>query len=69
MEEVIGMKNKETRPEIHRCDFCGKKKEVFRTHYGSGFKYVRLMCSDCEKRINETHKTVDGFTDNAVIRL
>ena len=31
------------------CDFCGKKAEVKRTHYGSGFGYVRLICADCQK--------------------
>ena len=23
-----------------------------RTHYGSGFGYVRLTCSDCQKELN-----------------
>ena len=34
------------------CDFCGKKAEVKRTHYGSGFGYVRLICADCQKELN-----------------
>lgn len=33
------------------CDFCGKKTEVKRTHYGSGFGYVRLICSECQKEL------------------
>lgn len=37
---------------ITNCDFCGKKAEVKRTHYGSGFGYVRLICSDCIKELN-----------------
>lgn len=37
---------------IYRCDFCGRNKEVKRTYYGSGFKYVRLICSDCQKELN-----------------
>ena len=37
---------------IATCDFCGKKTEVKRTHYGSGFGYVRLICSDCQKELN-----------------
>ena len=36
----------------YRCDFCGRNKEVKRTYYGSGFKYVRLICSDCQKELN-----------------
>ena len=34
------------------CDFCGKKTIVQRTHHGSGFGYVRLICSDCQKELN-----------------
>lgn len=34
---------------IANCDFCGKKTEVKRTHYGSGFGYVRLICAKCAK--------------------
>ena len=37
---------------IAMCDFCGKKTEVKRTHYGSGFGYVRLICADCQKELN-----------------
>lgn len=36
---------------IANCDFCGKKTEVIRTYYGSGFGYVRLICSDCKKEL------------------
>ena len=35
---------------IATCDFCGKKTEVKRTHYGFG--YVRLICTDCQKELN-----------------
>lgn len=35
---------------IANCGFCGKKTEVKRTHYGSGFGYVRLICSECQKK-------------------
>lgn len=34
------------------CDFCGKKTEVQRTHYGSGFGYIRLICAECQKELN-----------------
>ena len=37
---------------IANCDFCGKKTEVKRTHYGTSFGYVRLICSDCQKELN-----------------
>ena len=37
---------------IATCDFCGKKTEVKRTHYGTSFGYVRLICSDCQKELN-----------------
>ena len=37
---------------ISNCDFCGKKAEVKRTHYGSGFGYVRLICIECQKELN-----------------
>lgn len=36
---------------IANCDFCGKKTEVKRTHYGSGFGYVRLICAKCIKEL------------------
>lgn len=36
---------------IYKCDFCGEKKEVKRTHYGTTFGYVRLICSDCAKEL------------------
>ena len=36
---------------IANCDFCGKKTEVKGTHYGSGFGYVRLICSECQKEL------------------
>lgn len=36
---------------IANCDFCGKKTEVVGTHYGSGFGYTRLICSDCKKEL------------------
>ena len=36
---------------ITNCDFCGKKTEVVGTHYGSGFGYTRLICSDCKKEL------------------
>ena len=36
---------------ITNCDFCGKKTEVVRTHYGSGFGYTRLICPDCKKEL------------------
>jgi len=38
-----------------KCDFCSKKKKVFRTHYGSGFGYIRLMCNDCKGKIEKEH--------------
>lgn len=34
-----------------RCDFCGAKTKVVRTHYGSGFGYIRLICMDCKKKL------------------
>lgn len=37
---------------IATCDFCGKKTEVKRTHYGTSFGYVRLICSDCQKELS-----------------
>lgn len=37
---------------VAMCDFCGKKTEVKRTHYGSGFGYVRLICADCQKELD-----------------
>ena len=51
---------------IANCDFCGKKTEVVGTHYGSGFGYTRLICSDCKKELGaesikeETEKKVKG---------
>lgn len=36
---------------IYKCDFCGEKKEVKRTHYGTSFEYVRLICNDCAKEL------------------
>lgn len=36
---------------IYKCDFCGEKKEVKRTHYGTSFGYVRLICNDCAKEL------------------
>lgn len=36
---------------IANCDFCGKKTEVKRTHYGTSFGYVRLICKDCAKEL------------------
>ena len=36
---------------IANCDFCGKKAEVERTHYGTSFGYVRLICKDCAKEL------------------
>ena len=36
---------------IANCDFCGKKTEVVGTHYGSGFGYTRLICSDCKAEL------------------
>ena len=37
---------------IANCDFCGKNAEAKRTHYGSGFGYVRLICAECQKELN-----------------
>lgn len=37
---------------IYKCDFCGRNAEVQRTHYGTSFGYVRLICSDCAKELN-----------------
>ena len=37
---------------IANCDFCGKKAEVKRTHYGTSFGYVRLICDECQKELN-----------------
>lgn len=37
---------------IANCDFCGKKSEVKRTHYGSSFGYVRLICAERQKKLN-----------------
>lgn len=34
------------------CDFCGEKKEVIRTNYGTTH-YVRLMCENCKKKIEK----------------
>ena len=36
---------------VTNCDFCGKKTEVKRTHYGTSFGYVRLICKDCAKEL------------------
>lgn len=36
---------------IATCDFCGKKTEVKRIHYGTSFGYVRLICSECQKEL------------------
>ena len=36
---------------IANCDFCGKKSEVKRTHYGSSFGYVRLICAERQKEL------------------
>ena len=36
---------------IYKCDFCGEYKEVKRTHYGTSFGYVRLICKDCAKEL------------------
>ena len=33
------------------CDFCGQKTEVERTHYGTTFGYVRLICSECKREL------------------
>lgn len=37
---------------IANCDFCGKKAEVKRTHYGTSFGYIRLICEGCRKKLN-----------------
>ena len=38
---------------VTNCDFCGKKTEVKRTHYGTSFGYVRLICKDCAKELEK----------------
>ena len=43
----------------HTCDFCGNKKEVVTTKYGST-RYTRLVCKDCIARINAYHLLADG---------
>lgn len=37
---------------MSKCDFCGKETEVKRTHYGSGFGYVRLICLKCAAELD-----------------
>lgn len=36
---------------FYACDFCGKNTYVNRTHYGTTFGYVRLICSECQKEL------------------
>lgn len=47
------------------CDFCGKKANVERTHFGSGFGYVRLICSDCRKELGAE---IIESSNNKIIR-
>ena len=42
-----------------RCDYCGDKKNVVVTKYGTT-NYRRLICRECIRRINTYHRTVDG---------
>jgi len=40
--------------DMLRCDFCRTRLPVRllkRTHYGSGFGYVRIACQDCMERL------------------
>lgn len=37
------------------CDFCGNKREVFTTHFGSGFGYTRFMCNECKDHIEKQY--------------
>ncbi len=36
---------------FYKCNFCGQSREVKRTHYGTSFGYVRLICSECQKEL------------------
>ena len=41
------------------CDFCGEKKEVVRTQYGTT-RYTRLICKECIDYVNNYHLSLDG---------
>lgn len=36
----------------HYCDYCGEKKEVVTTSYGTTH-YHRFICQDCIKAVND----------------
>ena len=46
-----------------KCDWCGSTEDVKRTHYGTTFGYIRLMCTNCAESIEKETGSKIVFLD------